>query len=117
MQVKNSGVTRTHDLLSVLDHSRPFAFFAAAEPQNQCWSTETHAGNSLTVAGNTSTTKANTEGTTKRKREGLRERKVVSDAESSTDTDTSSDSNCEESRSVKRQSNRFDIKKSTDNAK
>ncbi|CAG8772488.1 30134_t:CDS:2, partial [Racocetra persica] len=45
----------------------------------------TLSGNSLTVAGNTSTTK--------RKREGLRERKVVSYAESSTDTDTSFDSN------------------------
>ncbi|CAG8668622.1 23488_t:CDS:2 [Cetraspora pellucida] len=65
----------------------------------------TLSGNSLTIAGNTSTTK--------RKREGLRESKVVSYAESSTDTDTSFDSNCEESRSVKRQSNRFDIKEST----
>ncbi|CAG8700539.1 11976_t:CDS:2, partial [Acaulospora morrowiae] len=25
---------------SVLDHSRPFAFFATAESQNQCWSTD-----------------------------------------------------------------------------
>ncbi|CAG8735382.1 17893_t:CDS:2, partial [Acaulospora morrowiae] len=57
----------------------------------------TLSGNSLTVAGNTSTTKATTEATTKRKRESLRKRKVASYAESS--TDTSSDSNCEESRS------------------
>ncbi|RIB16135.1 hypothetical protein C2G38_2190824 [Gigaspora rosea] len=58
----------------------------------------TLSGNSLTVAGNTSTTKATTETTTKHKREGLRERKVVSYTESSTDIDISSDSNCEESR-------------------
>ncbi|RIB16131.1 hypothetical protein C2G38_2190818 [Gigaspora rosea] len=58
----------------------------------------TLSGNSLTVAGNTSTTKATTESTTKHKREGLRERKVVSYTESSTDIDISSDSNCEESR-------------------
>ncbi|CAG8660654.1 17833_t:CDS:2 [Cetraspora pellucida] len=48
-----------------------------------------------------------------RKSKGLRERKVVSYAESSTDTDTSFYSNCEEFKSVKKQSNRFDIKEST----
>ncbi|CAG8661561.1 7912_t:CDS:2, partial [Funneliformis mosseae] len=61
----------------------------------------TLSGNSLAVAGSTSTTKA----IIKRKRE-LRERKPVSYAEDSTDTDISSDPDYEESRRIKR---RFDI--------
>ncbi|CAG8519357.1 7616_t:CDS:2, partial [Funneliformis caledonium] len=65
----------------------------------------TLSGNSLAVAGSTSTTKA----IIKRKRE-LRERKPVSYAEDSTDTNISSDPDYEESRRIKR---RFDINGST----